>query len=88
MMTFATKPMKLRKKLGRSNQPIYNVINFLKRGGMFHEYFEHYKQNKSKCGAKKKNLTSEQTQYIKVHVADGWTPYVMIGRGEKDVGVR
>ena len=80
------KAFEIAKKLGRSNQPIYNVVNFLKQGGTIHEYFEHYKQNKSKCGAKKKTFTSEQTQYIKDRVAKGWTPNVMIGRGEKDLG--
>lgn len=52
------------KKLGRSNQPIYNVINFLKEGGTIPAYSERYKQNKSKCGAKKKTFTQEQAHYI------------------------
>src|SRR5699024_12528855 len=56
--------------------------NFLKKGGTASKYFDRYKQNKSKCGAKKKTFTSRQTQYIKSRVADGWTPDVIIGRGE------
>lgn len=74
------------KKLGRSNQPIYNVVNFFKKGGTIRDYFERYTQNKSKCGAKKKTFTRQQTQYVKDRVADGWTPDVIIGRGERDLG--
>ena len=80
------KPSEIAKKLRRSLQPIYNVINFLKEGGTVRDYFERYKQNKSKCGAKKKTFTSNQVQYINDRVADGWTPDVIIGRGEKDIG--
>ena len=80
------KPYKIAKKLGRSNQPIYNVVSFLEEGGTIVEYFNRYKENKSKCGAKKKTFTKEQTQYIKDRVADGWTPDVIIGRGEVDLG--
>jgi len=76
------KPYQIAKKIGRSNQPVYNVVNFLKKGGTASKYFDRYKQNKSKCGAKKKTFTSRQTQYIKSRVADGWTPDVIIGRGE------
>ena len=80
------KPYKIAKKLGRSNQPIYNVVNFLKEGGTVQDYFNRYKENKSKCGAKKKTFTINQIQYIKNRVADGWTPDVIIGRGEIDLG--
>ncbi|MDN6345353.1 MAG: IS30 family transposase, partial [Tetragenococcus koreensis] len=80
------KPYKIAKKIGRSNQPVYNVITFLKEGGTIIEYFDQYKQNKSKCGAKKKTFTKKQTQYIQDKVSEGWTPDVIIGRGEKDLG--
>ncbi len=73
-------------KLKRSNQPIYNVLAFLKEGGTAVSYFKQYKQNKAKCGAKKKTFTRKQTRYIKERVADGWTPDVIIGRNEKDLG--
>ena len=52
------KPYQIAKKIGRSNQPVYNVVNFLKKGGTASRYFDRYKQNKSKCGAKKKTFTS------------------------------
>ena len=58
------RPYKIAQKIGRPNQPVYNVINFLKEGGTVLEYFNQYKQNKSKCGAKKKTFTSNQVQYI------------------------
>ena len=80
------KPYKIAKKLGRSNQPIYNVVNFLKEGRNVSEYYDRYKQNKTRCGAKKKTFTRKQTQYIKNRVTDGWTPDVIMGRGEKDLG--
>ena len=80
------KPYKIARKIGRSNQPVYNVVSFLKEGGSIIEYFDQYKQNKSKCGAKKKTFTRKQTQYIKNKVSEGWTPDVIIGRGEKDLG--
>lgn len=35
---------------------------------------------------KKKTFTKKQTQYIKSRVADGWTPDIIMGRGEKDLG--
>ena len=80
------KPYKIAQKIGRSNQPVYNVVTFLKEGGTVIEYFDQYKQNKSKCGAKKKTFTRKQTQYIKDKVSEGWTPDVIIGRAEKDIG--
>ena len=73
-------------KLGRSNQPIYNVLTFLKEGGTAITYFKRYKENKAKCGAKKKTFTAKQIQYIKERVADGWTPDVITGRNEIDIG--
>ena len=45
------KATEIAKKLGRSNQPIYNVVNFLKEGGTVRDYYARYKENKSKCGA-------------------------------------
>ena len=80
------KPYKIAQKIGRSNQPVYNVVTFLKEGGTVIEYFDQYKQNKSKCGAKKKTFTRKQTQYIKDKVSEGWNPDVIIGRGEIDLG--
>jgi len=50
------KPYKIAEMLERSNQPIYNVVNFLKESGTVHDYFNQYKENKSKCGAKKKDF--------------------------------
>lgn len=63
------KPYKIAKKLGRSHQPVYNVVNFLKVGGTMHDYFERYQASKAKCGTKKKTFTHQQTQYIKERVA-------------------
>ena len=68
------KPYKIARKIGRSNQPVYNVVSFLKESGSFIGYFDQYKQNKSKCGAKKKTFTKKQTQFIKDKVSEGQTP--------------
>ena len=59
-------PSKIAKKLGRSNQPIYNVVNFLKGGGTIVEYLSRYKRNKSKCGAKKKTFKKNRLSILKV----------------------
>lgn len=75
-------PYKIAEKLGRSNQPIYNVVNCLKEGGTVCDYFERSQQNKSKCGAKKKIFTKKR---IKDKVSEGWILDVIIGRGEKDL---
>ena len=79
-------PSKIAKKLGRSNQPIYNVVNFLKGEGTIVEYLNRYKRNKSKCGAKKKTFTKKQVEYIEDRVAEGWSPDVIIGRNERNLG--
>ncbi len=80
------KAYKIAKKLGRSNQTVYNVVHFLREGGTAMDYFDRYKQNKSKCGAKKKTFTPAQTQYIQQKVAEGWSPDVIIGRGDVNLG--
>lgn len=77
---------KISEKLGRSKQPICNVINFIKKGRTVQEYFSRYKENKKKCGAKKKTFTTDQVTYIKEKVAASWTPDVIVGRGEIQLG--
>lgn len=77
---------KIADNLGRSKQPICNVIHFLKEGKTIQEYLARYKENKKKCGAKKKAFTPKQVTYIKEKVVAGWTPDVIIGRGETDIG--
>ncbi|WP_105300740.1 IS30 family transposase [Anaerococcus marasmi] len=70
------------KYLSRARQTIYNVINWLKKGSTIQEYYDSYKKNKSKCGAKIKQLSDEEYDYVLDKVNKGWTPDVIIGRGE------
>lgn len=64
-------------KLKRSLQTIYNVVNYLKSGGSVQEFYDRYKENKSRCGRKKKQLSNVEIDYIKEHEAKGWTPDVL-----------
>ena len=70
------------KYLPRSRQTIYNVINWIKKGLTIQEYHENYKKNKSKCGAKTKQLSGKEYDYVLDKVSKGWTPDVIVGRGE------
>lgn len=74
------------KKLNRAIQTIYNVVNFLKNSGNIQEYYDQYKENKSRCGAKKKVFNTKQITYIKKKVDQGWSPDVIIGRNELPLG--
>ena len=81
------KPVEIARRLSRSNQPIYNVVNKLKDGWTAQDYMDQYKANKQRCGRKKKILTSEAIAYIRDKVSEGWTPDTIIGRQEKNLGV-
>ncbi|MGJ1092753.1 MULTISPECIES: IS30 family transposase [Enterococcus] len=70
----------------RSRQTIYNVYRFLKSGGSAISYYEQYKKNKRNCGRRPIVLPDEQQEYIQKKVAQGWTPDVIIGRGEFPIG--
>lgn len=52
---------------------------FLKDGGTAIEFYERYRQNKSKCGAKKKELAPEDVDYILEKTQRGWAPDVIMG---------
>ncbi|MCE7782211.1 helix-turn-helix domain-containing protein [Staphylococcus xylosus] len=67
------------KRLKRSRQTIYNVINALKTGITALEYYQEYKQRKSNCGRHRIVLPENQSAYIREKVADGWTPDTIIG---------
>jgi IS30 family transposase len=70
------------KTLNRSRQTIYNVYNFLKQGKSIRDYYQQYKENKTRCGRQPIHLPTEQHDYIQTMVAQGWTPDVIIGRAE------
>ncbi len=71
--------------LGRSRQTIYNVYHFLEDGHSVLDYYQRYKQNKSRGGRPAIVLSVEQSDYIQNKVAQGWTPDVMIGRAEHSI---
>ncbi len=67
------------KRLKRSRQTIYNVINALKTGITAVEYYQEYRQRKSNCGRHRIVLPENKSAYIREKVADGWTPDTIIG---------
>ena len=72
--------------LKRSRQTIYTVYAYLKDGHTAFEYYQNYKKNKAKCGRRSIVLPAEQVGYIRKKVVQGWTPDVIIGRGEFPIG--
>ncbi len=78
-----TTPAEISRILNRARQTIYNVVNWLKKGLSIQAYYARYKDNKRQCGAKKIQLSSEDTAYIQEKVSQGWTPDVIIGRQER-----
>ena len=73
---FGEKVTNISRKLSRSRQTIYNVINWLKKGLSIKECYEQFKKNKSKCGAKVKLLGKKEQEYVLNKLAKGWTPCV------------
>ncbi|MDB1749254.1 IS30 family transposase [Enterococcus avium] len=71
--------------LGRSRQTIYNDYHFLEDGHSVLDYYQRYKQNKSRCGRPAIVLSAEQSDYVQNKVAQGWTPDVIIGRAEHPI---
>lgn len=66
----------------RSRQTIYNVYKALDSGLSILDYYKRYKSNKKKCGRHPISLPDNETEYIQKKVVQGWTPDVIIGRGE------
>ena len=58
----------------KPRQTVYNVVNFLNAGGTVQEFWIKYQQNKKKCGAKRKNLSKEEQEYVRNKLDKGWTP--------------
>ncbi len=75
-------PTQISRALGRARQTVYNVINALKKGSSIQDYYETYKKNKQRCGAKRKSLSQEERAYVMEKLEEGWSPDVIEGRGE------
>src|SRR5699024_8517014 len=76
---------KIAKKLQRGHETIYRVIRQLGQGMTAMDIFLQYQANKARCGRKKIQLTSNEKEYIKEKVRDGWTPDVIVGRKERSI---
>jgi len=76
---------KIAEKLKRGHEAVYRVVRQLKNGLTAIEIYLQYKENKSKCGRKKIQLTPSEKDYIKEKVHEGWTPDVIIGRKERPI---
>lgn len=68
--------------LKRSRQTIHNVYRAFNQGQSAADYYKKYKQNKSRCGRHSIALSDAETEYVQKKVAQGWTPDIIIGRGE------
>ena len=53
-----------------------------KKGLSIQDYHENYNKDKSKYEAKTKQLSSKEYDYVIDKVSKGWTPDVILGRGE------
>lgn len=77
--------LKISQYLKRSRQTIHKVVSFFKEGHTALDYYKQYKVNKKRCGRRKIVLPEDQQTYIKEKIGQGWTPDVIIGRGEKRI---
>lgn len=77
--------LKISHYMKRSRQTIHKVVAYLKEGHSALDYYVQYKENKSRCGRRKTVLPQDQKEYIEEKVSQGWTPDVIIGRGEKPI---
>ncbi|KAA1039541.1 IS30 family transposase [Macrococcus equipercicus] len=73
------------RRIKRSRQTVYNVINAFKKGVSALEFYQNYKKRKSLCGRHKIVLPNRQISYIRERIADGWTPDTIIGRNEEPI---
>src|SRR5699024_6163967 len=64
---------------------IYRIIRQIHKGLTALDIHLRYQVNKTKCGRKKIELTPPETDYINEKVLEGWTPDVIVGRGEKPI---
>lgn len=78
--------LNISKQLKRSRQTIHKVVSYFKEGHTALDYYRQYKENKRRCGRRKLILSLDKQEYIKEKVADGWTPDVIVGRGERSIG--
>ena len=53
-----------------------------KKGLSIQDYHDNYKKNKSKSGAKTKQLSGKEYDYVLDKINKGWTPDVIVGMGE------
>lgn len=59
-----TSPTDIICAINQARQTIYNVLNWFKTGQSIQAYYNRYKAIKQQCGAKKIQLSSQDTTYI------------------------
>lgn len=77
---------KISKRVCRARQTVHNVVTFLRAGHSALDYYQRYKSNKKRCGRKQTALPNDQRAYVTEKVAQGWTPDVIAGRRERNIG--
>lgn len=77
------KGYKIAQKIKRSPQKVYDVLNAIKSGKSVKDYYEQTQENMKRRGAKRKDLSDDDLSYVTDKVSQGWTPDVIIGRGER-----
>jgi len=65
-------------------QPVYDVINFLKDGGNAREFWNRRKENQSRRGRKRIELSMEDEAHIENRLRDNWSLDVIANRYKED----
>lgn len=73
------------RRIKRSREIVYNVINALKAGISVLEFYQNDKKRKSLCRRRRIVLPKHQISYIQKRIADGWTPDTIIDRNEESI---
>ena len=79
---------KIARELGRSPETIHRVLRKRKAGTSSSESYVQYREQKKRCGRKPIELTALEIEYVNTKLQEGWTPDVIVGRGEYPLSCR
>lgn len=65
-------------------QPVYDVINFFKEGGNSREFWQRRKENQSRRGRKRIELSIEDEAHIENRLRDNWSLDIIANRYKED----
>lgn len=65
-------------------QPVYDVINFFKKGGDSRKYWQRREENQSRRGRKRVELSIEDEAHIENRLRDNWSLDVIANRYKED----